>query len=156
MNPELEIHETFLNYALALARKGLEEDEVPIGAIIVKDGTILAEAFNQRERVHDATGHAEILAIQSACKKLNSWRLSNCDLYVTLEPCIMCAGALVQARVRNVYFGAFDSKGGALGSLYKIHEDTRLNHRFKVHGGICGEECGKMLSDFFKKKRTNG
>lgn len=153
MIPENEQHEKFINYALTLARKGLELDEVPVGAVIVKDGTIVAEAFNKRELDNNATGHAEILAIQSACKSLGTWRLSSCDLYVTLEPCLMCAGALIQARIRNVYFGAFDPKGGALGSLYKLHEDTRLNHRFKVEGGVCGDECGKMLSAFFKKKR---
>ncbi len=148
------IHIRFLNSAIKEAQKALKQYEVPIGAVIVKNGKIIAKAFNTREQNHSAIEHAEILVIQEACKKLQNWRLSDCDLYVTLEPCLMCAGALVQARIRKVYFGAYDPKGGALGTLYKIHEDTRLNHRFQVEGGICEEECSKMLSSFFKNKRA--
>jgi tRNA(adenine34) deaminase len=151
----IEVHEKFLRHALTLARRALSQNEVPIGAVVVQNGEIIAEGFNQREKQQSAIGHAEIIAIQSACTKLGTWRLSDCDLYVTLEPCLMCAGALVQTRIRNVYFGAYDPKGGALGTLYTVHEDTRLNHRFQVRGGICAEECGTILSDFFKKKRKN-
>lgn len=153
MTNKIEIHENFIKHALTLALKARSKDEVPIGAIIVQNGKILAEAFNEREQDNNAVAHAEILAIQEACKKLNTWRLSDCDLYVTLEPCLMCAGALIQSRIRKVYFGAYDPKGGALGTLYKVHEDTRLNHRFEVQGGICEKECGSILSAFFKKKR---
>nr|ADI87839.1 hypothetical protein AKSOIL_0331 [uncultured bacterium Ak20-3] len=154
MNPESKNHEYFMKRCLELAHEAEKNLEVPIGAVIVHDGKIISESSNKREKNHDATGHAEILAIHDACQKLQSWRLSACDLYVTLEPCLMCAGALVQARIRNVYFGAYDPKGGALGSLYKIHEDTRLNHRFPAVGGVLGDECGSLLSTFFKKKRA--
>ncbi len=146
-------HEYFLTEALRLAKKAGACDEVPIGAVVVKDSTIISEGFNRREQAQSATGHAEIMAIEAACHTLHSWRLADCDLYVSLEPCLMCAGALVQARIRAVYFGAWDPKGGALGSLYKIHEDVRLNHRFLVQGGICAEECGRLLSTFFQAKR---
>ena len=153
MNPKFDKHETFMSRCLKLAKRAETYGEVPIGALVVHNGEIIAQAYNKREKTFNATGHAELLAIQSACKKLGSWRLSSCDLYVSLEPCLMCAGALVQSRIRAVYFGAFDPKGGALGSLYEIHKDSRLNHRFSVHGGILEKECGHILREFFKKKR---
>lgn len=147
------IHKNFIEYTLKLAEEAKKIDEVPIGAIIVRDSQIIAEAYNLREKNQSVTGHAEILAIEKAAKKLNSWRLSDCTLYVSLEPCLMCAGALIQSRIQSVYFGAFDPKGGALGSLYQLHEDKRLNHRFTVIGGICQKDCGAILSEYFKSKR---
>ncbi len=146
-------HEFYLSEALRLAAKAEALDEVPIGAVLVQDGKIISEGYNRREQDKSPLGHAEIMAIEEACRKLKTWRLSDCDLYVTLEPCLMCAGALVQSRIRAVYFGAFDPKGGALGSLYKINEDMRLNHRFPATGGICADQCGTLLREFFQKKR---
>lgn len=145
--------EKFMRLALEQAKKAAACDEVPIGAVLVQDGLVVATGFNLREKQHNAIAHAEILVIEEACRKLQKWRLSSCELYVTLEPCLMCAGALVQSRIKAVYFGALDPKGGALGSLYRVHEDTRLNHRFEVKGGILEEDCGAILKNFFQKKR---
>jgi tRNA(adenine34) deaminase len=155
MKESNDLHKNFIKQALSLAAKAKMEDEVPVGALIVQNGIIVAESYNKREKNQSAIAHAEILAIELACQKLNSWRLSACEMYVTLEPCLMCAGALLQTRIRGVYFGAFDPKGGALGSLYTLHDDPRLNHRFHVTGGICKEDCGALLSEFFKKKRKS-
>ena len=141
--------------------------EVPIGAVIVHNGQIIASGHNMRERFQDVTYHAEMLAIMEACTALNSWRLEDCDLYVTLEPCIMCSGAIVNARIKNVYYGAKDPKAGAVDSLYHLLSDQRLNHQVHVESGILGEECSRMLKDFFravrkkkklsrKKRRTRG
>ena len=154
MKSTFEQEEVFMGLALEQAKKAMACDEVPIGAVLVQDGLVIATAFNLREQKHNAIAHAEILVIEEACRKLQKWRLSSCELYVTLEPCLMCAGALVQARIKTVYFGALDPKGGALGSLYRVHEDVRLNHRFAVRGGILGKECGALLQQFFQKKRT--
>lgn len=142
----------YMKEALKEARKAAAEDEVPVGAVIVKDGKIVARAHNRKEKKNDATAHAEIEAIKKASKKLGWW-LEDCDIYVTLEPCAMCAGALVNARLRGVYFGARDPKGGACGSVFNIPEDKRLNHRLKVEGGILGAETGQILTDYFKEKR---
>lgn len=144
----------FMALALEQARKAAACDEVPIGAVLVQDGFVISAGFNLREQNHNAIAHAEILVIEEACRKLKKWRLSSCELYVTLEPCLMCAGALMQSRIKAVYFGAPDPKGGALGSLYRLHEDSRLNHRFEVKGGILAEECGSLLKQFFQKKRA--
>lgn len=156
METNLKTDEDFILHCLQLARQAEAHNEVPIGALIVHNGKIIAESYNLREKNFNATGHAEILSIQKACEHLQTWRLSSCDLYVTLEPCVMCAGALLQARIRSVCFGAFDPKGGALGSLYKLNEDVRLNHRFPVKSGVCADACGDILSQFFKKKRLKG
>ena len=133
--------------------------EVPIGAVIVHNGQIIASGHNMRERFQDVTYHAEMLAIMEACTALNSWRLEDCDLYVTLEPCIMCSGAIVNARIKNVYYGARDPKAGAVDSLYHLLGDQRLNHQVHVESGILGEECSQMLKDFFltvrKKKKLS-
>lgn len=127
--------------------------EVPIGAVIVHNGQIIASGHNMRERFQDVTYHAEMLAIMEACTALNSWRLEDCDLYVTLEPCIMCSGAIVNARIKNVYYGARDPKVGAVDSLYHLLGDQRLNHQVHVESGILGEECSQMLKDFFRTVR---
>ena len=143
--------------ALKLAHKAAEEGEVPVGAVVVCDGKIVGRGRNRRETKKNALHHAEIEAIEKACKKLGGWRLHRCDLYVTLEPCPMCAGALINSRMKTVYYGAPDPKAGSLGTLYSIHEDKRLNHTFDVKAGVLSEECATMLREFFKarrKKRT--
>jgi tRNA(adenine34) deaminase len=139
--------------ALAEANQAAEEDEVPIGAIVVRAGQVLGAAHNQREQLRDPTAHAEMIAITQAAGALNSWRLEDCTLYVTLEPCPMCAGAIVQSRIRRVVYGADDPKAGAVRSLYQLLEDSRLNHRCEVVPGVLAEECGRVLSEFFQRKR---
>lgn len=139
--------------ALKEAIKAYSIDEVPIGAIIVKDGKIIARAHNLRETSMQATAHAEILAIQKACRKLKAWRLEDCDMYVTLEPCPMCAGAIINARIKNLYFGAKDPKSGVAGSKFNIFEDYAFNHKVNVYSGILEEDCSQLLSDFFKELR---
>lgn len=146
--------ETWMKRALALANQAAAEDEVPVGCIIVKGDEILAEAYNRRESDHRLIAHAELLAIDQANQMQKSWRLSDCDLYVTLEPCIMCAGAIFQARIARVFFAASDPKAGALGSVYQLHRDSLINHHTSVIGGLCAEDAKKMLSEFFQKKRT--
>lgn len=140
--------------ALKLARESESMGEVPIGALIVdKSGKIIAKSSNLREQHNTTLGHAELVAIHRACKKLNSWRLLDCTLYVTLEPCFMCAGALVQSRISRVVYAAKDPKAGALHSLAELGQDPRLNHRFEVTAGVLEEDCSILLKDFFKKKR---
>jgi tRNA(adenine34) deaminase len=139
--------------AIELARYAASIDEVPVGAVVVRGEELISCGYNQREGSLCVTKHAEIIAIEEACRKLGSWKLVDCELYVTLEPCLMCAGAIYQARLTRVCFGSYDPKGGALGSLYNIHEDRRLNHRFEVLDGVCAEESSLLLKDFFAKKR---
>ena len=139
--------------ALKEAEKALAEDEVPVGAIIVYQGKIISRGHNQVERLKDPTAHAEMLALTSATNYLNTKWLSGASLYVTIEPCSMCAGALVLARIKNLYFGAKDPKTGACGSVVNIVNNKKLNHRLKVKGGILKKECGSLLKEFFKKKR---
>ena len=146
--------EDFMREALREAQKALEEDEVPIGAIVVKDGEILARAHNQREQFNDPTAHAELIAIRLAAAKLNSWRLLDTTVYVTVEPCPMCAGALVLARVKRLVFGAKDPKAGAAGTLMNLLDETRLNHQVEVTSGVLKEECKKLLSTFFLQLRN--
>ena len=141
---------------LALKQAEISESigEVPIGAIVVDGkGRIIAKSTNLREKLKSTLGHAELVAVHRACKKLDSWRLVDCTLYVTLEPCFMCAGALVQSRIKRVVYGAMDPKGGALHSLHTMGNDKRLNHSFDVTGGVCAEESSVMLKNFFRKKR---
>lgn len=145
--------EDYLNIAIKEAQKCFKEDEVPVGCIIVKNNKIIARAHNQREKFHDVSGHAEILAIRKANKKLNDWQLVDCDIYVTLEPCLMCAGAILQSRIQNIYFGAYDFKGGAFGSSINVLESKNLNHIPKIKGGIKEEECSSLLKFYFKGKR---
>jgi tRNA(adenine34) deaminase len=144
----------FMQMALAEAAAAAAEDEVPIGAVIVHEGQVLAAAHNQREQLRDPTAHAEMIAITQAGTALDSWRLENCTLYVTLEPCPMCAGAIVQSRVKRVVYGADDPKAGAVKTLYQLLEDSRLNHRAEVTAGVLAEECGRVLSEFFQQKRV--
>lgn len=143
----------YMTRALELARKAGEAGDVPIGAVIVRNGEILVEAFNEKEALKVPSCHAEILAIERAALKLDRWRLIDCDLYVTLEPCVMCAGAIVQARLRSVTYGARDPKGGAVESLYQVLSDSRLNHRPIVTGGILESECSEILKNFFAARR---
>lgn len=147
------IHDVFMREALKEAKKAFEEDEVPIGAVIVKDGEVIARGKNGREKFCDATAHAELMAIREACMKLNTWRLSGCSLYVTLEPCAMCSGAVILSRIDAVIFGAYDPKGGCAGSVMNILSCRNFNHRPEVIGGILEEECSNLLKEFFKKKR---
>ena len=139
--------------AIIEARKAFELGEVPVGAVIVCDGRIIARAYNLRETSNQAIAHAETLAIQKACSKMGSWRLDDCDLYVTLEPCPMCAGAIINARIKSVYFGAYDSKGGACGSVVDLFKKGSFNHSPIVYSGIMEEECETLLKEFFSKLR---
>lgn len=139
--------------ALQEARQAALEGEVPVGAIIVRHDQIIASAHNQRETLRDPTAHAEMIAITQAAESIGAWRLEECTLYVTLEPCPMCAGAIVQSRIPRVVYGAFDPKAGAAESLYRILTDQRLNHRCEVVAGAMAEECGHLLSDFFRSRR---
>ncbi len=148
--------EAFLRLALAEARLADAEDEVPIGCVIVHNDAVIASAHNRREQLQDPTAHAEIIALAAAAKALGSWRLEDCTLFVTLEPCPMCAGAIVQARIPRVVYGCTDPKAGACHTLYQITSDPRLNHRCEVTGGVLAEECAALLSAFFVKKRAEG
>ncbi len=139
--------------ALAEAARALDEGEVPVGCVIVHDGVIVGRGHNQVERLHDATAHAEIVAIGAASTTLGSWRLSECTLYVTLEPCAMCAGAIVLARVGRVVFGAIDAKAGACGSVLSVLDEPRLNHQPAVTSGVLADEAGGILTEFFELKR---
>ena len=149
----MELKEKYMRVALKEAFKAQKKDEVPIGAIIVYQDKIIARAHNTRQTKQISTHHAEILCIEKACKKLNSWRLEDCELYVTLEPCPMCAGAIQQARIKKVYFGAYDPKGGFFGSNFNINEVKGFNHYPEVEGGVLKEEAAQMLKSFFKMKR---
>ncbi len=140
--------------ALELARQAAEVGEVPVGAVIVHQNRVIAAAHNQREQLHDPTAHAEMIAITQAAEALQSWRLENCTLYVTLEPCPMCAGAILQARIPHVVFGAVDPKAGAVQSLFRLLSDARLNHRANIVGGVMQHECGQVLSRFFLERRN--
>ncbi|MGN0301763.1 MAG: tRNA adenosine(34) deaminase TadA [Anaerotardibacter sp.] len=143
----------FINEAIAEAKKAEALNEVPIGAVVVYDGKIIARAYNRRETDKDPAGHAEFLAMKKAAEYLDTWRLTGCTVYVTLEPCIMCSGLMHQSRIDRCVYGAPDPKAGALGTLYSVHEDTRLNHNFEVTSGILAEECGQLLSNFFSRRR---
>ena len=145
--------EKFMTIAINQAKKGALKDEVPIGAVIVVNGKVIAKAFNKTEGKKNPVKHAEIIAIEKACKKLKSWRLINAELYVTLEPCPMCAGAIVNARIKKVYFGAYESKSGCAESKYPILSDSGLNHKVEFEGGIMQEECQAILKNYFKGKR---
>jgi len=143
----------FMRLALREARQALAHDDVPIGAVLVHGGEVLAAAHNERELRSDPTAHAEILALREASRALGSWRLLGCALYVTLEPCAMCAGAIVLARVPRVVFGATDPKAGAAGSVLDVLAEPRLNHRPEVLAGVLATDCGQLLSDFFASRR---
>ena len=147
------MEEKFMKEALKEAKKAFDKEEVPVGAVIVKDGKIIARAHNLKETKKNATSHAEILAIEKASKKLNAWRLEDCEMYVTLEPCSMCAGALIQSRLKKVYIGTMDYKTGACGSVFNLFDDYKFNHHVEVEIGILKDECEKILQDFFKYLR---
>ncbi len=145
--------EKFMKEALKEAQKAYDKLEVPVGCVIVKDGKIISRAHNLKETKKDTTKHAEILAIQKASKKLEAWRLLDCDMYVTLEPCSMCAGAIINSRIRNLYIGTMDKKTGAAGSVLNLFEDFTFNHKVIVETGILQTQCEKILKDFFKELR---
>ncbi len=144
---------TAMRAALVEARQTAEHGDVPVGAIVVRDGVVIASAGNQREQLNDPSAHAEVLALRAAAAHLGTWRLDDCTLYVTLEPCVMCAGAIINARVGTVVFGAPDLKAGAVGSLYNIAADPRLNHEPVVRHGVLTEECASLLQEFFSERR---
>ena len=145
--------EKFMKEALKEAKKAYDKLEVPVGAVIVKDGKVIARAHNLKESKYDTTKHAEILAIQKASKKLNSWRLLDCEMYVTLEPCSMCAGALINSRIKKVFIGTSDEKTGAVGSVLNLLEDYEFNHKVEVEKGILRDSCENILKEFFKELR---
>ncbi|MDI3534068.1 MAG: tRNA(adenine34) deaminase [Thermosediminibacterales bacterium] len=147
-------HDFFMKEALAEAEKAFLKREVPIGAIVVYDGNIIARAHNLRETQKDPTAHAEILAIKEASKTLGGWRLTGCSIYVTIEPCPMCAGAILQARIDRLIFGAFDPKAGVCGTLMNLLQDERFNHRVEVVSGILEKECSEIMKKFFKGLRN--
>ena len=146
--------EVFMRMALEEARAAAEEAEVPIGAVVVCDGEVVARAHNRREGDHDPSAHAEFSALVAASHALERWRLTGCTVYVTLEPCLMCAGLMVNARVDRCVYGAPDPKGGALGTLYDVSHDERLNHEFEVTSGVLAEECANELRSFFRARRA--
>jgi tRNA(adenine34) deaminase len=145
--------EFYMQMAIDEAKKARQKDEVPIGAVIVKDGEVIAKGSNLRETNQNALAHAEIVAINEACQKVGFWRLEDCTLYVTLEPCQMCAGAIIQSRIERVVYGAIDPKAGCGGSLYNLLQDERFNHQVELTTGVLAEQCGQMLKQFFRDLR---
>jgi tRNA(adenine34) deaminase len=146
--------ESFMREALRLAKKAYDKDEVPVGAIVVHQRKIIARAYNQTELLKDATAHAEMLALTQAEAAMRDWRLVDCDLYVTKEPCPMCAGAVIHTRIRRVIFGCVDERGGAAGSLVNLLQMPSLNHRSEITAGVLGRECAAILQEFFRKRRA--
>ena len=142
-----------MKHAIIQAKKALKEEEIPVGAIIVKDDKIIARAYNKKEQKNDSTMHAEIIAIKKASKKINNWRLNDCEMYVTLEPCAMCAGAIISSRISKVYIGAMDESAGCCGSKMNILNNKDINTKVNIQHGICENECRDMLKSFFKKLR---
>ena len=145
--------EKYMRIALKEALKASKIDEVPVGCVIVLNDKIIAKAYNKKEINNDPCGHAEILAVKKASKKLNNWRLENCEMYVTIEPCIMCSGAIIQSRISKVYYGAPDNKGGGFGTSINVLEAKNINHRPLIYGGVLEDECSKIISNYFKSKR---
>jgi tRNA(adenine34) deaminase len=152
-HPFAQPHEYWMRFAFQEAEKAFDEDEVPIGCVIVKDNAIIGRGHNQTEQFHDASAHAEMIAITAACSTIESKFLTDATLYVTLEPCPMCAGAIVLARLENIVFGSYDPKAGACGTLFTITEDKRLNHQVHTIGGVMDIDCSTILKEYFKKKR---
>ena len=150
---EEKLKEKFMQEAIKEAKKAYKKLEVPVGAVIVKNGEIIAKAHNLKETKYDTTKHAEILAIQKASKKLKSWRLLDCEMYITLEPCTMCAGAIINSRIKKIYIGTMDEKTGAAGSKLNLFEDYTFNHQVEVETNVMKEQCEKILKDFFKELR---
>jgi tRNA(adenine34) deaminase len=151
----MELDETFMREAWRLAVKAREGDEVPVGAIVVREGRIIARGSNQVELLKDATAHAEMLALTAAEAAVGDWRLTDCDLYVTKEPCPMCAGAIVHTRVRRVIFGCADVRAGAAGTVMNLLQHKSLNHQTQITSGVLQDECARLLQDFFKRKRNS-
>ncbi|MBP7744893.1 MAG: tRNA adenosine(34) deaminase TadA [Phycisphaerae bacterium] len=151
-----EIDRRYMQQAVELARKALDSEDVPIGALVVHEDHIIGRGYNQREKLRDPTAHAEMLAITAAAEYLGQWRLDDCTLYVTLEPCAMCAGALVLARLQRLVYGATDPKAGACGSVFDIVRDPRLNHQVETIGGVLTEPAAELLRDFFRHRREIG
>ena len=147
--------EKYMSLALKEAKKAELIDEVPIGCVIVKNNKVIARGYNKRELHHDVTSHAEIIAIRKASKILNDWQLVDCDLYVTIEPCLMCTGAIIQSRIRNVYYGSEDPKGGGLVSSLNIKDIKGLNHMPNIEGGILKDDCSNIVKQYFANKRKN-
>ncbi len=147
------MQEKFMKMAINEAKKAMLSDEVPIGAVIVLNGKIIAKAHNKMEKTQLATAHAEILAIQKACRKLRSWRLDGAEIYVTVEPCAMCAGAIANCRIKKVYFGAYENKSGCAVSKFPVLTDSGLNHTVEFEGGIEKESCANLIKNYFKAKR---
>ena len=145
-----KIHESWMKLALIEAKLGLKNNEIPIGAIIVKDNKIIGRGHNQVELLNDPTAHAEMIAITSATNSLNNWRLDQCDMYVTLEPCAMCAGAIVKSRLKNIFFGTYNKNDGCVSSVYNLCNDPKFNHQCGVEGNILADQCAYLLSSFFK------
>ncbi|HZD40467.1 MAG TPA: tRNA adenosine(34) deaminase TadA [Terriglobales bacterium] len=153
--PNLASHDvSYMRLALDEASKGAARGEVPVGAVVICEGTIIGRNHNRREELQSALAHAEVLAIEQASHNLGRWRLSDCQLYVTLEPCLMCVGAIMQARIGRLVFGCLDPKAGAAESLYQLCDDSRLNHRVPVAGGILAEQCSGILETFFSRLRA--
>jgi tRNA(adenine34) deaminase len=150
------LDEHYMQLALQQAELAGREEEVPVGAVVVCGDRVIAAAHNQREQLHDPTAHAEMIAITQAAESLGDWRLTNCTMYVTLEPCPMCAGAIVLARLPRLVYGATDAKAGFVHSLYHLLNDERLNHQVEVVAGVCAEPCGQLLTDFFQLQRRRG
>lgn len=152
----LQFDERFMNLALNEARRAFKDDEVPVGCVVIHDGIIIGKGYNRTESLNDPTAHAEILAITAAAESLGTWRLNGCTIYSTLEPCIMCAGALVLSRAERLVFGAPDPKFGGCVSLYQIVQDSRLNHRMALTMGVLKDDCAALMQEFFQKKRKGG
>ena len=152
----MQLHEVFMQHALAEAERAFAEEEVPVGAVIVHQERVIAAAHNQREQLRDPTAHAEMVAITQAAEARQTWRLDECTLYVTLEPCPMCSGAILQSRIPRLVYGATDAKAGAVDSLFHLLDDSRLNHRAQVVGGIMAPVCGEILTAFFQARRSEG
>jgi tRNA(adenine34) deaminase len=145
----------YMHLALDQANQAVARGEVPVGAVVVRNNEVIGQGYNRREELRSPLAHAEMLAIEQACRYVGSWRLSDCHLYVTLEPCVMCVGAIVQARLGRLVFGCLDPKAGAVESLYQLCNDTRLNHRLPVTGGILAANCSVILGDFFARLRPS-
>ncbi len=151
-----EIDRRYMQVALEQARKALDSEDVPVGAVIVREGHVIGRGYNQREKLHDPTAHAEMIALTAAAEYLHQWRLDDCTMYVTLEPCAMCAGALILARVRRLVYAASDPKAGACGSLFEITQDPRLNHQVETVAGVMAEPAAELIREFFRYRRSLG
>ncbi len=150
-----DMDERFMGLALEQAQLAFEAQEVPVGAVVVKDGKVVARGFNSKESSRDPTAHAEMIALRQAAAVLGRWRLTDCSVYVSLEPCPMCAGAMLSARIARLVFGCADPKAGAVQSLYSLADDSRMNHSFEVSGGLMAQEASELLKSFFRARRAN-